>query len=473
MHDKTGSRKIKNMDRIIKRWKSKGGYRDVLNLAVPLIISTGTTSVLYFVDRMFLTWYSAEAIAASMPASMVSQAFMSFFFGIAGYTSVFVAQYFGAAKYDRVGPVIWQGIYISIIGGILLIGLIPFAKTIFTFFGHEPLVKEQEIIYFRVLCLGGVPALASAAIAGYFSGRGKPWPVMWVNCIGTGVNLVLDYAFIFGNWGFPEWGIKGAGIATVISSTSTLFIFMLLMSAGSQNRVFHTLKGWKPDGELFKRILRFGLPAGTQFFLDMASFTVFLLILGRLGTVSLVASNIAFNINSLAFMPMIGCGNAVSVLVGQFLGKGRPDLAEKSSYSGLHLTFIYMVSISVAYVVIPGIFIAPFAAKADPAIFSEISGLSVVLLRFVAVYSIFDTMNIIFSSALKGAGDTKFVMYMTVIIGWVVMVIPTYVSITVFNFGIMACWICATLFVITLGIGFTLRFLNGKWKTMLVIERTE
>ena len=462
-----------NMNRISKRWKSEGGYRNVLVLAIPLIISTGTTSVFYFCDRMFLTWYSAEAIAASMPAGMVSQAFMSFFLGVTGYTSVFVAQYYGAAKYNRVGPVIWQGIYISVIGGILLMGLIPFAKTIFTFFGHEPLVQHEEIIYFRVICFGGVPALASAAISGYFSGRGRPWPVMWVNCIGTGVNLVLDYALIFGNWGFPEWGIKGAGIATIIASTSTLCIFLFLMSTGSQNRVFHTLKGWKPDGELFKRILRFGLPAGTQYFLDMASFTVFLLILGRLGTVSLVASNIAFNINTLAFMPMIGCGNAVSVLVGQFLGKGRPDLAEKSSYSGLHLTFIYMVSISIAYVVIPEIFIAPFAAKADPAIFGEISDLSIVLLKFVAVYSIFDTMNIIFSSALKGAGDTKFVMYMTVTLGWAIMVIPTYLSIAVFKYGIMACWVWATSFVITLGIGFTLRFLNGKWKTMLVIEKSE
>ena len=169
------------------------------------------------------------------------------------------------------------------------------------------------------------------------------------------------------------------------------------MSAGSQNRVFHTLKGWKPDGELFKRILRFGLPAGTQFFLDMASFTIFILILGRLGTISLVASNIAFNINSLAFMPMIGCGNGISVLVGQYLGKGRPDLAERSSYSGLHLTFIYMITISIAYVAVPQIFIAPFAAKADPTIFGEISSLSVVLLRFVAVYSIFDTLSIVFA----------------------------------------------------------------------------
>ncbi|MBN2418857.1 MAG: MATE family efflux transporter, partial [Deltaproteobacteria bacterium] len=168
---------------------------------------------------------------------------------------------------------------------------------------------------------------------------------------------------------------------------------------------------------------------------------------------------------------MIGCGNAVSVLVGQYLGKGRPDMAEKSSYSGLHLTFMYMVSISVAYVTVPGIFIAPFAAKADPAIFGEISGLSIVLLRFVAVYSIFDTLSIVFSSALKGAGDTKFVMYMTVTIGWVIMVIPTYLSIAVFKLGIMSCWVYATLCVITLGIGFTLRFLNGKWKSMLVIEK--
>jgi MATE family multidrug resistance protein len=202
----------------------------------------------------------------------------------------------------------------------------------------------------------------------------------------------------------------------------------------------------------------------------MAGFTAFLLILGRLGTTSLVATNIAFNINTLAFMPMIGCGTAVSVLVGQFLGKGRPDIAEKSSYSGFHLTFLYMLSISIAYVVIPYIFIAPFTANADPKEFTEISGLSIVLLRFVAVYSLFDTMSIIFSSALKGAGDTKFVMYMSVIMSWLIMVMPTYISIVLFDYGVMVCWIFATLYMSVLGIGFYLRFLNGKWKKMLVIE---
>ncbi len=186
------------MNRIINRWKSEGGYRDVLVLAIPLIISTGTTSVLHFVDRMFLAWYSPEAIAASMPASMMSFAFMSFFIGVAGYTNVFIAQYYGAVKYDRVGPVIWQGIYIALGGGILLLCLIPFSKEIFSFFGHEPLIQRDEVIYFRVICLSGFPSIASSAISGYFSGRGKPWPVMWVNCLGTVINIILDYIFIFG-----------------------------------------------------------------------------------------------------------------------------------------------------------------------------------------------------------------------------------------------------------------------------------
>jgi MATE family multidrug resistance protein len=461
------------MNRFIHRWKSEGGYRDVLRLAIPLIISTGSISVLHFVDRMFLAWYSAEAIAASVPASLASQAVMSFFLGITAYTSVFVAQYYGAAKYKQIGPVIWQGLYISLAGGVILLCLIPFSEAIFSFFGHEPLVQHEETVYFKVLCFGGFPAIASSAISGYFSGRGRPWPVMWVNCLSTAVNLILDYLLIFGRFGFPEMGIKGAGIATVIASVFSVCIFMLIMAGGSQNRVFHTFRGWRPDADIIKRILKYGTPAGTQFFLEMTSFTVFLLILGRLGTISLVATNIAFNINSLAFMPMIGCGNAVSVLVGQFLGKGRTDLAEKSSYSGFHLTFLYMLTISIAYVSVPGLFIAPFAAKADPEIFAEISSLSVILLRFVALYSIFDTMSIIFSSAVKGAGDTKFVMYMSVAIVWLVMVLPTYISIVILGYGIMTCWIFATLCVCTLGIGFLLRFLNGKWKSMLVIERTD
>ena len=129
-----------------------------------------------------------------------------------------------------------------------------------------------------------------------------------------------------------------------------------------------------------------------------------------------------------------------------------------------------MSSIAAAYVLLPNIFVAPFALKADPQSFSEIYQYSIVLLRFVAVYCVFDTLNIIFTSAIKGAGDTRFVMMLNLILSLFVLIIPTYLSIVVFKSGLLISWIFATVYVSSLGITFYLRFLNGKWKTMRVIE---
>jgi len=458
------------MQYLKKRWTREAGYREVLVIAFPLILSTGAWSVQHFVDRMFLSWYSPEALAASMPAGILFFSLMSLFIGTASYVSTFVAQYYGAKRYHRIGPALWQGLYISLVGGFALVCLIPIAEPIFTLVGHDPLVQRHEVTYFQILCFGGFPVIASAAISGFFAGRGRPWPVMWVNTLSTGVNLILDYLLIFGAWGFPELGIKGAAIATVLAGVFSLLAYLSLISAKAHNQTYHTLKGWRPDKELLLRLLRFGLPSGVQFFLEMAGFTIFILLVGRLGTTSLAATNIAFNISTLAFMPMIGCGIAISVLVGQYLGRNRPDLAQMSVYSGFHITFIYMASIAAAYVLIPDVFVLPFAAQADPEGFREIYRLSVILLRFIAVYSIFDTMNIIFASAIKGAGDTRFVMFMIVIISSLVLAIPTYVAIVILGLGLMASWILVSVYIITLGFVFFFRFLGGKWKTMRVIE---
>ncbi|UCE56723.1 MAG: MATE family efflux transporter, partial [Desulfobacterales bacterium] len=327
-----------------------------------------------------------------------------------------------------------------------------------------------EIVYFQIICLGGGPYIASYALSGFYSGRGRTWPVMWVNIFATAVNLILDYALIFGHWGFPEMGIKGAGIATVMAGIFSLLAFFVLISTGAYDETYHTIKGWRPEKKLFVRLLRFGVPSGVQFFLEMVGFTAFVLLVGRLGTISLAATNIAFNINTLAFMPMIGCGIAISMLVGQYLGADKPDLAQTSAYSGFHLTFAYMTSIAAAYLLLPNIFVTPFALQADPQGFSEIYRYCIILLRFVAVYSIFDTMNIIFCSAIKGAGDTRFVMFMTVILSLFVLIVPTYLAIVVFEYGLMISWLLATIYVIILSVAFYFRFLNGKWKTMRVIE---
>jgi MATE family multidrug resistance protein len=461
------------MQHLKNRWKSEGGYREVLVVAIPLILSTATWSVQHFVDRMFLTWYSPEAIAAAMPAGMLNFSMVSIFMGTAGYVTTFVAQYYGARQFHRIGPALWQGVYVSLLGGLAIVCAIPFAEPVFRLVGHSPLVQQNEVEYFRILCLGGGAYAASYALSGFFSGRGKTWPVLWVNVATTVVNLVLDYALIFGHWGFPELGIRGAGIATVAAGVFSLLMFLVLLSSGSNNDTFHTIKGWRLEKDLFVRLLRYGFPSGVQFFLEMAGFTAFVLLVGRLGIASLAATNIAFNINTLAFMPMIGCGIAVSVLVGQYLGGDKPDRAQSVVYSGFHLTLVYMISIAAAYVLVPDVFVAPFALRADPEGFSEIYGYSIILLRFVAVYSVFDTMNIIFCSAIKGAGDTRYVMLVTVILSVFVFVLPVYLAVDVFELGLMVAWVFATAYITILGFIFYFRFLGGKWKTMRVIERRE
>jgi MATE family multidrug resistance protein len=125
----------------------------------------------------------------------------------------------------------------------------------------------------------------------------------------------------------------------------------------------------------------------------------------------------------------------------------------------------------VAYVFIPDIFIKPFEANADPVSFAEIHTTTVVLLRFVAFYSLFDSMNVIFASAIRGAGDTRFIMFMLLVLSVTGLIIPTYVAVMVLDLGLYACWVIMTVYAVVLGFSFFLRFLGGKWQSMRVIEK--
>lgn len=451
-------------------WAGEGGYKELLVLSFPLIITTASWSLQQFIDRMFLAWYSPEAIAAVMPAGMLNFTLASLFMGTAGYTTTFVAQYYGAGRFNKIGASVWQGFYYGLFGGVVLLTIVPFSDSLFTFIGHDPRVRGPESTYFAILCAGSWAPIAASALAGFFSGRGITWPVLWVNLISTLVNVVLDYIMIFGKLGFPEMGIAGAALATIISGFCAFGIYLYLFTHSSHEAEYCTRSGWRPDREIFRRLVRFGFPSGIQFFVDMASFTTFLLVLGRLGMMELASSNIAFNINSLAFMPIIGLGIGVSVLTGQYLGREMPEIAEKSVHAGYRIAFIYMGLIGSLYVFAPGLFLAPFAAGSDAVSFTAIRNLATILLRFVALYSFFDAMSIIFSSALKGAGDTHFVMKVTMSLSILCLLTPTSLSVFFLGGGIISCWLILTLYAVFLGLFFFLRFRHGAWKSMRVIE---
>lgn len=452
-----------------QRWNAEGGYRQVLALAVPLILSTGSTSVQHFFNRIFLTWYAPDAVAAAMPAGMVNYALLCLFLGTVGYVGTFAAQYHGAGQEDRVGRAMWQALWVAAAGGLLCLATVPFAPRFFALAGHQPAVQRNEVVFYTVLCYGALPALVSAAFAGVLSGLGRTLPVMWVTLGAAALNILLDWLLIFGNAGFPRMGIAGAGWAAGIANLAGAAAFALVVFAPGLRRSCGMLQ-WRPDGRLLARLLSFGLPSGVQFFIDMAGFTVFILLVGRLGTTDLAASTIAFNINTLAFMPMIGVGITVSVLVGRFVGRGDPAGARAAVRSAFELTFGYMALVAGLFFFAPGLFLAPFAAQSDPAAFPAIAAIASVLLKFVAVYTLFDGLNIVFSSAIKGAGDTRFVMAMIGAMSLGILIVPSWIAVAVLGVDIYACWGIATAYVIALGVAFLLRYRGGAWQRMRVIE---
>ncbi len=458
------------ISRIKSALKQPFVFKEVFVLAFPLIISSSAWTIQHFVDRMFLAWYSTDAVAASMPAGMLNMLTTSVFFGTALFIETFVAQYFGAKQFEKIGAIVWQGFYIGAVGGILHIVLIFFAEPLFKAIGHEPNVSAMEIAYFQTLCLGAFAVISSGAMAGFFAGRGKTKQVMMATLFQTCTNILLDYILIFGKFNLPALGIKGAGLASVISAYVHLLFLLFLAIRPINEKRYKIFSQWKPDRNLLKRLIRFGLPSGLQGTIDLAGFSIFLLLLGKIGKIQLAATNIAFNINILAFMPMIGIGMAVSILVGQQLGANNPEKAEDYTWAGFIITFSYMFLLAFLYIAVPEIFIKPFSFRADPSEFEIIHQIAVILLRFVAFYSLFDGMNIIFASALRGAGDTKFIMKAVAIISIFILILPSFFFIVVLKKGIYVAWTIATVYVVLLALMFFFRFRKGKWKRMRVIE---
>ena len=452
------------------RWGAEGGYREFFGIAFPLVLSTASWSIQHFVDRVFLTWHSTQDLAAAMPAGMTNFTFVSLFLGIAGYINTFVAQYVGARRPRNVGPVVWQGAYLALLAALFGLALVALARPLFDLIGHDPAIREKEIVYFRILCYGFFPLVVSTSASCFFSGRGKTWTVLAVNIAYTSFNIVLDYGLIFGRWGLPAWGIRGAAWATNIATLFSALLFLGLMLQRGYREEFKTLQGWRFNFPLFRRLLRFGGPSGLTFMLDIMAFSLFILLTGRLGMVELAASNLAANINSLAFMPLIGCSIAVSTMVGQRLGQNRPHQAEYCTWTGFHFAFLYMTGMALAYVFTPELFLLPFDARAQGAAFTAARSTALVLLRIVAVYCVFDAMYIVFTAALKGAGDTRYVLCLSVGLSWALMVIPGFLALSYFDVGIYGLWSILCAYIVVAGIAFYLRFRAGQWKDMRVIE---
>lgn len=294
----------------------------VLRVALPLIVASSGHALRLFADRVMLARYSQSSIAAALPAGMMSFVGMSLFIGTAGYVNTFVAQFTGAGQTRRVGLAVWQGLYLSLLGGLAMQAPALWAPQIFAWAGHAPDVQAEQVVYFRILCQFAFAGIALATLNGFWSGRGRTRTVMAIELCCAGANVLFNALFIFGRLGFPRMGIYGAGLATGLSNLLGMIVMLALFLRRTHRSRYGTWPGRTLDMPLLRRVLRFGFPNGLQFMLDMLAFNLFVVFLGRAGAVALEAAGIAFGLNALAFLPIVGMGMAVSILVAHIVLAG-------------------------------------------------------------------------------------------------------------------------------------------------------
>jgi len=436
-----------------------------------LVTGMAATTVMEFTDRIFLSHYSVNAISAVVPAGVTAFLVLVFLGGIASYISVFIAQYSGAGKLDKIGATLWQGLFFTLFSGIILLLIATFvSKPLFALVGHGAAIQILEEQYFSILCQGGILHVAIQTLSGFFTGRGMTRPVMLANILGMVVNIPLNYCLIYGVGIFPELGIVGAAIATVVSWAVIVLCLAPPIFSKRFRQDFRLMETCHIDWKIMKRILTYGVPGALQFSLDVFAFTFFILIVGRMGTVPLAASNIVISISSLAFMVALGFSFGISSLVGQSLGAGKPQEARSAVWSGIHILMCYTLLLDACLIFFSEPIVALFIDVEDVGgNYQELLSMSSILLKFVAVYILFDVFYMTFTAALKGAGDTRFLLLLISSATILLMLTPLIVGINYLGMGIYMAWGCIVVFIGSLALATSLRFRGGKWEKMLVI----
>jgi MATE family multidrug resistance protein len=446
----------------------RSGLHEVLSMAMPAIIMMASASVMSFVDFLMVAHVGADETAAVSPSGILVFVFVSFFGGILSCTNTFVSQSFAKKRYTDCARYTWQGLYVALAAGVLSLGLWPLAPAVMKGLGHEAALQPLEVSYFRWRLLSIGTMASMNALGGFFQGISRPRITMCAAIVANALNVFANWVLIFGKLGFPALGIEGAALGTVFAAAVQAGILIAVFLSGSRAKTFGTRHAWRFDGSRMMELIRVGTPAGLQWTLDVACWGVFIgIVVGRLGKIPLAASNIAGQMMHLSFMPTIGLGIATTALVGQNIGRGDFAAARARVRTTLAMGMGYMFMMGVIFFVFRHQLVA-FVRHKPP----EIITLGAQALILAAIFQVFDAMGIIFSSALKGAGDTRFPAIMSVIYGWVLFLPAAVVMTRVYDWGLVGAWSGATIYICALGSTLAWRWKRGKWQSIDIFKRT-
>ncbi len=446
-----------------------GGVWEMILIALPMVVSFACDTVMTFTDRLFLSRVGPLHMNAAMAGGISYFFMMSFFLGLIGYVTALSAQYLGAGQKSKCSKVVTQAFFIILLAYPFLLLIRPCALVLMAALGVLPEQFALQKEYFDLLMLGTVFSLGRHALSSFFSGVGRTRHVMAASLLAMVVNCFLNYCLIFGNFGFPKLGIKGAALGTILASASA-FVFLLVAYFGKNNRKeFALADSFGFDRILMKKLLVFGYPAGVEFALNILAFSGIIFLFHAQGAVTATALTIVFNWDMVTFVPLIGIEVGVTSLVGRYKGSGELNIAKRAVRSGVTLGLLYSCVMLVVFILFPDGLVNFFRPDIANDIFSAAYPLAVSMIKLVAVYVMAEVLLIVFIGALRGAGDTFWAMVISVSIHWTILIV-LYFALNFLHVSAYQGWAILVVIFTAMALLPYGRYRTGAWKNIKVID---
>lgn len=439
----------------------------LVQIAVPMVVSQGTFAIMIFTDRYFLSQISPTHMAAALGGGVATFFSFCFFSGLLSYANALVAQYLGAGHPEKCPKVVTQGMVMTLACLPVLALIAWFVVGIFAGMGHDPLQVELERVYYLVLMSGAVITLAKICFSSYFAGIGRSRVVMICDVSAMLLNVPLCYAMVFGRWGLPELGIFGAGLSTVIATLAGLLLFIGFYFQKEHRDTFHVRDSFHFDVGVLRRFVRLGFPSGFELFLNVAAFNLFLLMFQSYGVAQGASAAIVFNWDVVSFIPMIGLNIGVISLIGRFVGAGDLTRANEVIAAAFLLGLSYSGTLALMFIFLRFPMVEVFAPPGGE--FTEIRELAAFMMIGLASYCMADCIILVSGGVLRGAGDTHWLMYTSASLHWA-MLVAQYLVIRVFELGPKTSWLVFVAMLFAIAVVFVWRLRGGRWRDPMALK---
>ena len=437
--------------------------KPLLILGLPIIGSHLAQMLLHVTDTVLLGRYGTVALDAVVLAT--SAFFVLFILGSGFGIAVMgmVASALGRGDETLVRRETRMGMWLSILFGVLTMPIFWNTGAILRAAGQDPQVAALAQDFLRIAGWGMIPALLVMVLKSYLAALERTQVVLWVTLAAVGVNFAIAYCFIFGRFGAPEWGVRGAALASLATQYMTFVALALYAAYARESRRFTLFRRfWRPDWVTLVRVLRLGLPTGLTGLAESGLFVAASMMMGWIGRVELAAHGIAMEITALSFMVHLGLSNAATVRVGRAMGEGDKAAMRRAALAATGLSLGFVVLMLGLFLSVPerliGIFLDP--AKGDAV---AIVGFGATFLAVAALFQLFDAMQVIALGLLRAVQDTRAPMWIAAISYWMVGIPCSYGLAFVAHLGGAGLWLGLAAGLAAAAALLMLRFWRGPW----------